>query len=815
MEFDPLRPEAEEFDIEDSQSIRDVDDMGYPRLEEDQWWELPPPADASAADIEAIVLDAAQMLESQVWALGHDESRHGQHSQLVVRPLRSGTQTGQARVSVTVSPRAFDGACLDGTWLVVTASDSSEVVAASLNGLGQAALDLPTCETYRLSLRRATGSPMIAGPLVAFPPTRLPTGGDGTGVCRFQVKGGVEAEVRSEDGRLRITLRSPTRFDGYVAAVIWHVAGRDGQDGESQLLLAPLSQRGPSGCEATMELDQSEVSKALDTFQLELSATALPAAMASEVSADVLLASVRRADAATREAWAPILERYCPAVAATVPPVRREPEVTGSAAAVASIGDGRRIHELESRIPPHQGPTRTTRDRRRRAFRRSSAAVKTAALVVLVSGLTVTQLARIQLGASAGSLETRHNPPTLCSRDFGGKLVVAAAWQGREAENFEKVLDLFRKRTKADIVYATGTQDIATKLRASIDDGCPPQVALLPQPGLLEELARRNALVRLEGVAGKEVDSNYDPLWRQRGSVDDTLYGVWFKAANKSIIWYNARVFEDAGVEPPRTWQELKEVAGVLAAKGISPFAVAGATGWTLTDWFENVYLRTAGPEMYDKLALHDIPWTDPSVVTALSRLAEIFGNDAWLLGGREGALRTTYKDAVIDVFADPPRAAMVYEADFVASVISEHTPAKLGQGANFFEFPSIGGPEGVVWSATATGGDVAVLLKDDPLGRQLVRFLATPEAAEPWARAGGFVSPNKGVNIDVYESDVRRAVMALRQAESRFDLSDLQPPAFGARSGAGMWAILQDLLRSPTDVVGIAQRLEDARAIS
>jgi len=44
-------------------------------------------------------------------------------------------------------------------------------------------------------------------------------------------------------------------------------------------------------------------------------------------------------------------------------------------------------------------------------------------------------------------------------------------------------------------------------------------------------------------------------------------------------------------------------------------YSIGGADGWTLTDWFENVYLRTAGPEKYDQLTAHEIPWTDQSVV--------------------------------------------------------------------------------------------------------------------------------------------------------------------------------------------------------
>ena len=48
----------------------------------------------------------------------------------------------------------------------------------------------------------------------------------------------------------------------------------------------------------------------------------------------------------------------------------------------------------------------------------------------------------------------------------------------------------------------------------------------------------------------------------------------------------------------------------------------AASDAWTVTDWFENLYLRLAGPERYDGVAAHELPWTDPSVATTLRAMA-------------------------------------------------------------------------------------------------------------------------------------------------------------------------------------------------
>ncbi len=391
----------------------------------------------------------------------------------------------------------------------------------------------------------------------------------------------------------------------------------------------------------------------------------------------------------------------------------------------------------------------------------------------------------------------------------GQQVLVAAVWTDQEQRNFEKVLERFERRTGAEVRFLPTGRDIATALSTRLEGGVTPDVAVLPQPGLLSDLVRRRALRSIEDVAGRLVDVNYDSEWRRLGSVDGTLYGVWFKAANKSMIWYRTKAFFDAGVAPPDTWDDLQGVARDLARSGRTPFALGARDGWTLTDWFENVYLRTAGPTRYDQLARHEIPWTDDSVKHALRTLAQVLGRPEWLAGGTEGSLSTTFEESVVRTFGEPSAAAMTFEGSFVSINIANDTDAKVGSDARFFDFPTIGGsPRSLV-----IGGDVAVMLKDSEASRELIRYLATPQAAEPWAEAGGFISPNRAVDPAAYpDVFARQLARALTQpAIVRFDLSDLVPASFGATTGQGMWRILQDWLRNPGDVDGTAARLEAA----
>ena len=212
-------------------------------------------------------------------------------------------------------------------------------------------------------------------------------------------------------------------------------------------------------------------------------------------------------------------------------------------------------------------------------------------------------------------------------------------------------------------------------------------------------------------------------------------------------------------MSPPKTWSQLLKDAQTLKASGAPAYSIGGADGWTLTDMFENIYLRTFGPAKYDLLSQHKIKWTDPTVTTALKTMAKIIGDTSNLAGGTSGALQYGFNDSVTNAFATPPKAAMVFEADFVGGVITSSTKAKAGTGFNTFTFPSITpGPDA---SAVEIAGDLFVTFRDNPAIEAFVKFLATPQAAEAWAKQGGFGTGNHNMPASIYPDAITRATEA------------------------------------------------------
>lgn len=404
--------------------------------------------------------------------------------------------------------------------------------------------------------------------------------------------------------------------------------------------------------------------------------------------------------------------------------------------------------------------------------------------------------------ASCGAPHRADDRPDLS----GERLEVVASWTDTEQSRFLDVLRAFTARTGAVVAYTPARDSVAQVVDARLAAGRPPDVALLPQPGLLRRYAAAGRLVPLDSETEQLVRRDYAAVWRALASDGGRLYGVWFKAANKSLLWYDVGAFERAGIAPPEDLDRLLAAARAIRAAGLAPFSVGGADRWTLTDWFENLYLQLAGAASYDRLAAHELPWTDPSVLAALDLMRQLLAPRN-LRGGVAGTDRMTFEDSVAKAFTSPPTAAMVVEGDFVASVVTARTHARIGVDVDAQPFPTA--RRGV--PAMVGGGDVAVQLRRSRAGAELMRYLASPEAAAVWARAGGFVSANQELDLATYPDALSRSI-ARSVVEAgdgfRFDLSDQQPSAFGSTGDGGMQLALHDFLRTG-DVPGTARRLE------
>jgi alpha-glucoside transport system substrate-binding protein len=415
--------------------------------------------------------------------------------------------------------------------------------------------------------------------------------------------------------------------------------------------------------------------------------------------------------------------------------------------------------------------------------------------------------------SSTGS--TASSSSSSSSAKIGGSVTLWAEWTAQEQQDFLAALAPFEAETGITVNYQGKGNNMDTALTAAVSGGSPPDVALVPDPGTLDSLAKAGSIKDLTSILGS-LTSNYGTAWNTLASYNGKQYGVWFKGANKNTIWYNPALFTAAGISsPPTSWEQLLTDAAQLQAAGTTPFSLCTDVGWPVADMWQNVYLKTAGAADYNKLAAHSLPWTDATVTTAFTTIGQLFSNRSYLLGGLQGSLSNAYPACVDKVFPKPPakpQAAMVFEGDFVVSEItgnsSNYAAGTTGTGGaactadasktpcyDFFPFPAPAA-DSANNSAIQGAGDVAMLLTQTPQATALIKYLAGSEGATIWAHLGGFASPNNQVKTSAYPDPVSQAdAQALVSATSFvFSLDDLQ-----GSWEPKMWADLLDFLKDPS----------------
>ena len=398
--------------------------------------------------------------------------------------------------------------------------------------------------------------------------------------------------------------------------------------------------------------------------------------------------------------------------------------------------------------------------------------------------------------ASASSASGAASAPA--ANELKGKSIsVVAGWGGAEGDAFKKVLNAFTQKTGVTVRYQVARdQALLTAVRTGVAGGNPPTFAILSTPGFIKELSQQDAIKPMSdlGLDDAALGSGYSKSVLDLGSFDGKLYALLMKANSKSTIWYKPASFKQLGVQVPKTWDDLMSVTQKYASSGKKPWAVGGKDNWTLTDWFEQVYIRENGPEKYQDLFDGKVKFTDATVKKAVTDMNSIVANDKFVAGGRQGVLGTAFVDGIGRVFGKKPDAEMYYEGGFVAGIATGQVNTALKPGADIdsFPWPTI---DPQYQDVVVGGGDLLVAFSDKPEAKAFAQFMSTKQAGETWAATGQIISPNKQVDTSVYPN-----VLSKKEAEAlstakifRFDGSDLMPGSLGNDWGNALQGMVQN----------------------
>jgi alpha-glucoside transport system substrate-binding protein len=345
----------------------------------------------------------------------------------------------------------------------------------------------------------------------------------------------------------------------------------------------------------------------------------------------------------------------------------------------------------------------------------------------------------------------------------------------------------FEKCTGATITYEAD-KSFEAQILVRAKAGNPPDLAIVPQPGLLKQLVATGKVVEAPEQVSKNVDEFWSKDFKDYGTVDGTFYAAPLGANLKSLVWYSPAEFEEKGIEIPKTLDQLKELSDKLAEGDRKPWcagiASGEATGWVVTDWMEDMMLRLSGPETYDKWVNHEIPFDGPESTAALDEVGSYMKNDKYFNGGYgniKSIASTTFQDGGLPILDGT--CSLHRQASFYASNWPEGT--KVAEDGDVFAFYLPGKTEDD--KPVLGGGEFIAAFNDRPEVAAFQAYLATDTWANNKATAsplGGWVSANTGLNADNLVSPIDKLAAETFQDDKavfRFDGSDQMPAAIGS----------------------------------
>ena len=358
-----------------------------------------------------------------------------------------------------------------------------------------------------------------------------------------------------------------------------------------------------------------------------------------------------------------------------------------------------------------------------------------------------------------------------------------------EVAGLQGALDIFAEANDMTIFYV-GSADWESEINVQIEAGTPPDISIFPQPGKLADFARDGYVVALPDAVTESVSQNWSDGAMGFGNVDGTQYGVPDKTDLKSLVWYQPARFEADGYSVPETFDDFVAlVEEMAAAGGPKPLCIGiesgQATGWTFTDWVEDMVLRQHGPDVYDQWVSHDIPFNDDRIVGTMQTVLDLWTEDNVFASAGSIAATAFQDNGQPLVDGD---CYMHRQASFYAAFIPEGTPFADGtEGAvDVFYFPDINGDAPVLGAGTLAAG-----FNDDPSTMALLAYMSTPDYAEArqvkqselkGGGLSGFLSAAQGQDPSVYAPLEQSFLEILETAAIvRFDASDLMPADVGA----------------------------------
>ena len=296
-------------------------------------------------------------------------------------------------------------------------------------------------------------------------------------------------------------------------------------------------------------------------------------------------------------------------------------------------------------------------------------------------------------------------------------------------------------------VFSGGYTDVKTAIQTTISGGGkPPALAVMLSTDLYD-LVNGDIVIPLDGYfntmpTGKNYLADFFPAFLANSYYNGKLWSIPFQRSIV-VLYYNADLLQQAGLNPPDSWESLATTAQKLTIPG-KRWGIKISSDWPY--WLFQPLAIGNGQNIFNSPT--DMQFNNPKVIEAVQYYIDLSHKYHAMPEGVQASWNTDPGD-----FAKGA-AAMIFHSTANLTTILSQANFKVGV------MPIPGSTKGTY--ATVPGGGNLYIIKGAPVEEQdaawvFIKFVTQPKYAADFSIQTGYIASRKSA----YETDAMKAYVA------------------------------------------------------
>ena len=199
--------------------------------------------------------------------------------------------------------------------------------------------------------------------------------------------------------------------------------------------------------------------------------------------------------------------------------------------------------------------------------------------------------------------------------------------EGADLETYELAIKQFNENTTSGYTIEnvpTQNDKYKEKLVIAMSSGECPDMYTTWSGGPMDQYIDAGYAQPIDDLASQyNLQDKYMEGALAQATYKDQLYAIPVKNISVAGIYYNKALFEQYGIEVPKTVSELEAAADTFVENGIIPFTLANGPKWTGSMFFQLLAARKGGLEPFQKAAAGEGSFEDECFEYAGEKIQE------------------------------------------------------------------------------------------------------------------------------------------------------------------------------------------------